>query len=406
MTAELSALQGENCMLKSFKIMEITDSYTQISPNHTKDESDTKVTTTQRRGQEIADRKSAVSSKSPSKEFTHWHSTPSPGPSETYDNFDSAVRCTQTKNNEETNTDETSAAPVISNRNSALLHMVSIDKGFDEREKENPDRVLILSGSSKPSHRTKKGEPPSVARRQQRKQRRYTTKETTSYAQYNTLGDNMQMNLDNIDSSMEAQTDISLVSATDLDISISSQISSEDSSVVGSEIRVLQRMQKELAETKCTNVLITNELSIIRKHISDLQNQVHKLLGRNKHLKTKICDRTLSTKRMEKEMSGIKKENNRLEQQALILQEQIARVEKKKAKFERNMSSTKSENNRLKSDLSNIKAESYRTMKELVNLQSEDRRLQLEIENLREEARSFKSGLSDESTSQELSYSP
>lgn len=213
----------------------------------------------------------------------------------------------------------------------------------------------------------------------------------------------MQMNLEDIDSSMEAHTDSSLVSTTDLDISISSQISSEDSSVVGSEIRVLQRMQKELAETKCTNVLITNELSIIRKHNSDLQNQVQKLLSRNNHLKTKMCDRTLSVKRMEKEMSGIKEENNRLQQQALILQEEMARVEKEKAKFERNMSSTKSENKRLKSDLSNAKAENYRTMKELVNLQGENRRLQLEIEKLRGEARSFKSGLSDESTFNELS---
>ena len=403
MTAEVSALQAENGMLKSFKIMEITDNYTQISPNHTEDESDTKVTTTPRRGQEIADSKSAVISKSPSKEVTHRHSAPSPGPSETYDNFDSTVGRTQTKNNEETSTDETSAAPVTSNTNSAVLHIASIDKGFDEREKENPDRVLILLGSSKSSHTTEKGEPPSVARKQQRKQQRYTTRETTIYAQYNTLGDNIQMNLDDIDSSMEAHTDSSLVSATDLDISISSQISSEDSSVVGSDLRVLQRMQKELAETKCTNVLITNELSIIRKHNSDLQNQVQKLLSRNNHLKTKMCDRTLSAKRMEKEMSGIKDENNRLQQQALILQEEMARVEKEKAKFERNMSSTKSENKRLKSDLSNIKAESYRTMKELVNLQSENRRLQLEIEKLREEARSFKSGLSDESTSQELS---
>ncbi|XP_015775233.1 PREDICTED: centrosome-associated protein CEP250-like isoform X1 [Acropora digitifera] len=382
MSAEVSALQAENGMLKSFKIMEITDSYTQISPNHSEDESDTKLTTSPRRRQEIGDSKSAVISKSPSKQLTHWHSGQC-------DNFDSTAGCTQT-----------SADLVISNTNSTA----SVDKGLGERKKEKPDRALITElWSSKLSHTTEKGEPPSVAKKEQRKQQRHIRKETSSYAQYNTLGDNMQMNLDDIDSSMEAHTDSSLVSTTDLDISISSQISSEDSSVVGSEIRVLQRMQKELAETKCTNVLITNELSIIRKHNSDLQNQVQKLLSRNNHLKSKMCDRTLSVKRMEKEMSSIKEENNRLQQQALILQEEMARVEKEKAKFERNMSSTKSENKRLKSDLSNAKAENYRTMKELVNLQGENRRLQLEIEKLRAEARSFKSGLSDESTSNELS---
>jgi len=203
---------------------------------------------------------------------------------------------------------------------------------------------------------------------------------------------------------MEVHTSSSLVSVTDLDISISSdQISSEDSSIVGPEIRVLQRMQKELAETKCSNVLVKNELSIIRKHNADLQNQVQKLLSRNNHLKTKMCDRSLTVKRMEKEVSNIKDENNRLQEQAVILQDEMARVEKEKAKFERNMSSTKSENKRLKSDLSNIKAESYRTMKELVNLQGENRRLQLEIERLREESHSLKGHYSDQSVSEELS---
>ena len=172
---------------------------------------------------------------------------------------------------------------------------------------------------------------------------------------------------------------------------------------MGPEIRVLQRMQKELAETKCSNVLVKNELSIIRKHNADLQNQVQKLLSRNNHLKTKMCDRALAVKRMEKEVSNIKDENNRLQEQAVLLQDEMARVEKEKAKFERNMSSTKSENKRLKSDLSNIKAESYRTMKELVNLQSENRRLQLEIDRIREESHSLKGLYSDQSISQELS---
>ena len=405
MSAEVSALQAENGMLKSFKIMEITDSYTQISPNHSEDESDhSKITTNPRKRQEIGDSKSAVISKSFSNQLTYWHSAHFPGPAQTSDSIGSTVGRTQTKSNDDKNTDKNSEDPVISNTNSTILYIPSVDKGFGEREKGKPDRALITElWSSKLSHPTEKEEPPSVARKQQRKQQRHTRKETSSYAQYNTRRDNMRMNVDDIDSSMEAHTDSSLVSATDLDISISSQISSEDSSVVGSEIRVLQRIQKELSETKCTNVLITNELSIIRKHNSDLQHQVQKLLSRNNHLKTKICDRTLSVKRMEKEMSSIKEENNKLQQQALILQEELARVEKEKAKFERNMSSTKSENKRLKSDLSNVKAENYRNMKELVSLQSENRRLQLEVEKLREEARSFKSGLSDESTSHELS---
>ncbi|XP_068729598.1 centromere-associated protein E-like isoform X2 [Montipora capricornis] len=413
MTAEMSALQAENSMLKSFKIMEITDNCTQISPNNTEDESDTKMTTSLHRLKTNENSKPVPRLKSTLEELTDRPLPRSPGSSEALGNVEGPVNQMQSRDDEGIAVDETSITPFFSNTNSASLHIESVDKRFDERKK--PDNCTQItqfppteSETPKPYHMTRKGDDPSMstttfARKQQKKDRRYTSKDTSNFGQHNVLEDGLPRNLDDVDSSMEVHTDSSLVSATDLDISISSQISSEDSSVVGSEIRVLQRMQKELAETKCTNVLISNELSIIRKHNSDLQNQVQKLLSRNNHLKTKMCDRTLSVKRMEKEMSSIKEENNRLQQQALILHEEMARVEKEKAKFERNMSSTKSENKRLKSDLSSVKAEGYRTMKELVNLQSENRRLQLEIEKFREDGRSFKSGYSDESVSQEMS---
>lgn len=288
-----------------------------------------------------------------------------------------------------------------------------VEDRLDREKRIKSGHVLVTDtsdqGAAKSRHKASRVGTPSLStmsltNKLQRRQQRNTSKNNYSLYQSHASEDVLRRDSDDNDSSMEVHTDSSLVSVTDLDISISSdQISSEDSSIVGPEIRVLQRMQKELAETKCSNVLVKNELSIIRKHNSDLQNQVQKLLSRNNHLKTRMCDRTLSVKRMEKEVSSIKEENNRLQQQALVLQEEMARVEKEKAKFERNISSTKAENKRLKSDLSNIKAESYRTMKELVNLQSENRRLQLEIERIRDEARGLKGGSSDESVSRELS---
>ena len=389
MNAEISILQAENSMLKSFKIMEITDNCTQISPHNTEDEGDGK-------------EKQLVSS---------GNSTPRhPLSLGEEDDCDNSVSRGQAQDDDRINKDELSVTPVPSNPSSTDLTVSPVVNAFDEGTKTKRGRVISTDhGNAKERQKAGRVGTPlscagSMANKQQRKHQRNHSRDNSSLHQRSAPEEASRRDSDDNDSSMEVHTDSSLVSATDLDMSISSdQISSEDSSVVGTEIRVLQRMQKELAEAKCSNVLIKNELSIVRKHNSDLQNQVQKLLSRNNHLKTKMCDRTLSVKRMEKEMSSIREENNRLQQQALVLQEEMARLDKDKAKFERNVSSTKSENKRLKSDLSNIKAESYRTMKELVSLQSENRRLQLEIERFKDEERSFKSGFSDESISQELS---
>lgn len=424
MTAELSALRAENSMLKSFKIMEITDNCTQFSPRTTEDESDGEGTQSAKR------RKSAMKVTFSNSQFlrlgegltNHLPLTSSATTTEP----------SQVQEDEEgTTTDERPGTPTPGvHTNSAPLAVDTLGNRSETNQRRSkrdpgvPGTPTNEGGAAKVSFEVNSVgtlPPPtrferkvaensnkdaaSVEKGLGKKQQRKTYKEKSStHKKYHIPDDAAKVDSDDNDSSMEVHTSSSLVSITDLDISISSdQISSEDSSIVGPERRVLQRMQKELAETKCSNVLVKNELSIIRKHNSDLQNQVQKLLSRNNHLKTKMCDRALTVKRMEKEVSNIKEDNNRLQEQAMILQDEMARVEKEKAKFERNMSSSKSENKRLKSDLSNIKAESYRTMKELVNLQSENRRLQLEIERLREDSHSFKGPYSDESVSQELS---
>ena len=414
MTAELSALRAENSMLKSFKIMEITDNCTQFSPRTTEDESDGEGTHSLRR------RKSTFSSTQRfrlGEDLTNQLFVASPAKS---------IQTNQVQDDEDgTTTDEFPVTPthVVINANS---ESVTLGKRSGEGQRGMKKEGVSLSiehgaarenlgaksvGSPTPVSSVERTvvenqevEATSVEKGLRKKQQRKTFKDKSSSHKKDDKPDHAEKGeSDDNDSSMEVHTSSSLVSVTDLDISISSdQISSEDSSIVGPEIRVLQRMQKELAETKCSNVLIKNELSIIRKHNADLQNQVQKLLSRNNHLKTKMCDKALSVKRMEKEVSNIKDENNKLQQQALILQDEMTRAEKEKAKFERNMSSTKSENKRLKTDLSNIKAESYRTMKELVNLQSENRRLQLEIERLREDSRRLNGPYSDDSATQEL----
>ena len=412
MTAELSALRAENSMLKSFKIMEITDNCTQFSPRTTEDESDGEGP------QSAKTRNSEIITKFPATQFLRLGE----GQANQQRLTSSATYKESSRVQEDEKGATTDEPPDTSTLGaSANSTPLAVDSPESRSETDqllgkkgvsltptNEDGIGTLSASTgiegKDAENSSK-DTTSLVKGLGKKQQKKTSKEKPStHQKYGTPNDTSKVESDDNDSSMEVHTSSSLVSVTDLDISISSdQISSEDSSIVGPEIRVLQRMQKELAETKCSNVLVKNELSIIRKHNADLQNQVQKLLSRNNHLKTKMCDRALTVKRMEKEVSNIKDENNRLQEQAVILQDEMARVEKEKAKFERNMSSTKSENKRLKSDLSNIKAESYRTMKELVNLQSENRRLQLEIERLREESHSLKGHYSDQSVSQELS---
>lgn len=433
MTAQLSALQSENNMLKSFKIMEITDNCTQFSPRTTEDESDGE-------GRQSEKRKEAETLTKPftskanltlslDEKLIQLPSTNSPPSPNGQGRAVSNVTPCQAEGKAGENTYQLPRSSNVSRQKKTELSIDHVGNSLDEEKSIKRDRGPLTAENShqslRSSHDARNGRTPPlltdyeraltekslkhatpmINRLPQRKRLKNNSRKYASFdPMYDASEDVLTRDSDDNDSSMEVNnTSSSLVSATDLDMSISSdQISSEDSTNIGPEIRVLQKMQKELAETKCSNVLVKNELSIIKRHNSDLQSQVQKLLSRNNHLKTKMCERTLSVKRMEKEVSSIKDDNNRLQQEALAMQEEMSRLEKEKAKFERNMSSTKSENKRLKSDLSSIKAESYRTMKELVNLQSENRRLQLEIGKLREEIRSFKGVLSDESVSQEL----
>ena len=433
MTAQLSVLQAENNMLKSFKIMEITDNCTQFSPRTTEDEGDGE-------GRQSEKRKEAETLTKPftskanltlslDEKLIQLPSTNSPPSPNGQGRAVSNVTPCQAEGKAGENTYQLPRSSNVSRQKKTELSIDHVGNSLDEEKSIKRDRGPLTAENShqslRSSHDARNGRTPPlltdyeraltekslkhatpmINRLPQRKRLKNNSRKYASFdPMYDASEDVLTRDSDDNDSSMEVNnTSSSLVSATDLDMSISSdQISSEDSTNIGPEIRVLQKMQKELAETKCSNVLVKNELSIIKRHNSDLQSQVQKLLSRNNHLKTKMCERTLSVKRMEKEVSSIKDDNNRLQQEALAMQEEMSRLEKEKAKFERNMSSTKSENKRLKSDLSSIKAESYRTMKELVNLQSENRRLQLEIGRLREEIRSFKGVLSDESVSQEL----
>ena len=399
MTAEVSALRAENSMLKSFKIMEIADNCTQFSPRTTEDESDGE-------GEQFATRrKSGTKATFPTSQRLRPGEVPtSQLPSSGFTKSTERSHAQENEKQVATTNERLGTSSPGANAKSAPFNIVT-PTNEDGTVTASLEATKFGSLSSQTNFERKGLESLGMVavaadKALNKKQQRKTSKEKSSVHQkYDIPDDAEKVESDDNDSSLEVHTSSSV---TDLDISISSdQISSEDSSIVGPEIRVLQRMQKELAETKCSNVLVKNELSIIRKHNSELQNQVQKLLSRNNHLKTKMCDKALAVKRMEKEVSNIKDECTRLQEQAMILQDEMARAEKEKAKFERNMSSTKSENKRLKSDLSNIKAESYRTMKELVNLQSENRRLQLEIDRLRDESHSLKGHYSDQS--QELS---
>ena len=460
MTTELSVLQAENRMLKGFKIMEITDNFTQFSPRTTEDESDGEggkhLKSNGMGGKaHLADSRKPGSGNSgvniwaspfgdnsrasfyspfignPKSPLLTIRRPSSPEPQEVLKSkskFSSQTRADEEGSRAkdasnadvsgtcrpDVNVEEIAVAADAQETKPVYQGISSCRKDFPltapskETQSKVTDHARRIAGThSEPTKvRSKEIETAFLARSLKKHHRDKSSKGNNSSSRRNadTTEEAGRRETDDNDSSMEACTTSSMVSATDLDISISSdQISSEDSSIVGPELRILQKMQKELAETKCNNVLVKNELSIIRKHNSELQNHVQKLMSRNNHLKQKMCDRTLSVKRMEKEVHSIKDENKRLQEQSLVLKEEINRVEKEKSKFERNMSSTKSENKRLKTDLSNVKAECYRVMKELVNLQAENRRLQIEIEKTRLEAQRLKEAFSLECTSQEMS---
>jgi hypothetical protein len=191
----------------------------------------------------------------------------------------------------------------------------------------------------------------------------------------------------------EVFTDSSFASVTDFeDVSFSSDwVSAEDlrsGRVTSRGHRGMSKMHKEMAEIKCTNTILENELIILKNRNSDFHAQLQKLAGKNNSLKQKICDRSLAIKKAEREMAVMAEEKMRLEIQVSATKEELTRVERERAKLERSLSSSKSENKRLKNDLAMVRAESYKTMKTLIKLESENNKLQSELDESREQLKS------------------
>lgn len=185
-------------------------------------------------------------------------------------------------------------------------------------------------------------------------------------------------------------TDSSFASITDFeDISFSSDwVSAEDlrpGHSTSKGHRGISKMHREMAEIKCTNTILENELTIMKNRNSDFQAQLQKLSGKNNSLKQKICDRSLAIKKAEREMTALIEEKMRSEVQVSASKEEINRLERERGKLERSLSNSKSENKRLKNDLAMTRAESYKTMKTLVNLEAEYKKLQTEFEETREQ---------------------
>ncbi|XP_048586014.1 centromere-associated protein E isoform X2 [Nematostella vectensis] len=197
--------------------------------------------------------------------------------------------------------------------------------------------------------------------------------------------------------SADLYTDSSLASVTDLeDLSFTSDwMSSEDvpsgrRNPSPKTSRTITKMHRELADIKCTNSILENEVSILKNRNSDLQSQMQKLSGRNNSLKQKLCDKSLAVKKAEREVSSILEEKTRLEIRISSAKEEVAKLEKDRSKFERNLSNSKTENKRLKNELHAVKAENYKTMKALVSLEAENKKLQTDLDESREELRRTK----------------
>lgn len=195
--------------------------------------------------------------------------------------------------------------------------------------------------------------------------------------------------------SQEVCTDSSFASVTDFeDISFSSDwVSTEDlraGHVTARGYRGMSKMHRELAEIKCTNTILENELTILRNRNTDYQSQLQKQAGKNNSLKQKLCERSMIAKKAEREIGAITEEKMRLEVQIASAKEEFNRVEREKSKFERSLANTKSENKRLKSDLVVVKTENYKNMKQLVKLEAENKKLMSELEESREELKNVK----------------
>ena len=425
--SDLSVLQEENRMLKNYKIMEITDSCTQFSPRTTEDESESEGRRKRRSMKRIGNffQNPAVQSRYSTEQVESGLIRGANAPEEGIlqeqvstaavdagfsSSMEVHVDCLE--NSSTISASQSSASLVTSQSpnlqlsgeqngmlpNSGLQETCPASEPREIKENassnDETSEQLAREGSCTPTlphnyaleESFQQGHVPNHYNDRPRRQRHLT-----SYQERQLGIRHQEMNerreSDDCDSSLEVCTNSSLVSVTDLDISYSSDfISSEDSISLGPENRGYQKLQKDLAETKCSNTLLKNELSILKRHNCEIQNQLQKFVNRNNQLKQKVCDRTISLRRTEKNIANTKEDNEGLQAQATAAKEELFKVEKEKSKLERNLASTKGENKRLKADLSTLKAEMYRTMKEMVNLQAENRKLLMDLTKLREDS--------------------
>ena len=375
----LAFLQQENQMLKNYKIMEITDSYTQFSPRTTEDESEGEGRQRRRLVNGKLANSRAAERKPTSPQSQTWPSV------EAY--ADESYTSSTAKSSED------SSGSNITPPESQDFQMSDIGgwQAASRLEKHCPDpaggrgtpphgRDAGLAGDESDEGSTREGaDTPTMPEASSDDSWDQPTHVESYKGEPTSLKYRDERESDEYESSVEeVETNDSLVSITDLDLS-SDLMSSEDGLSMAANKQGYKRLQRDLAETKCSNTLLTNELSILKRHNRELQNQVQKYVNRNNQLKQKVCDRTMALRRTEKGVAATKEDYQSLLAKATAAEEEFLRVEKEKAKLERNLAATKGDNKRLKSDLSSLRAELYRTMKEVVALQTENRKLHVDL---------------------------
>ena len=147
----------------------------------------------------------------------------------------------------------------------------------------------------------------------------------------------------------------------------------------------VNRLSSEIAQLKCDNTILENNLSIVKGQNSDLQSQVQKHVSRNHGLKQKVCDRTIAVKKLEREVQKVHEDNKQLQDQTSEIREELNKVEREKIKLERNLAAAKAEVKKTKMDLSYTRAECYNTMKAFTNLQIQYKKLRAKLDKVKAE---------------------
>lgn len=372
---EVSTLREENQMLKNHNIIELVDGSTQVSPRTTEDEADNKNDSSYSKALlELPIQSGGYMTKHQCRTITEGAAKPlSASSPDTLGKVDSGVANT---------TDDNSVISLCESKK-LLAEGIKPQRQEQKNLKIQSDGVNIPDGDD-----TKRC---SQCRRTDDCQCQSTT--NGAVAQNTGSNENPSLGLlynDRDLTSGDVCTDSSFASITDFeDISFSSDwVSAEDLRPGHSTLqrhRGISKMHREMAEIKCTNTILENELTIMKNRNSDFQAQLQKLSGKNNSLKQKICDRSLAIKKAEREMNAIGEEKMRLEVQVSASKEEIIRLERERGKLERSLSNSRSENKRLKNDLAMARAENYKTMKTLVNLEADYKTLQKEFEEMREQ---------------------